>query len=102
MLSSICQGRARETGREGERLNFSVGAPNHSGCAWDDFLGISCSQSLSLSSVLALNFFMLHYFFLWCSYEVGSYAGRTLDSVVLASLQMGIPCWLLLQQVVPG
>ena len=103
MLSSISQGHAREAGREGERLHFAEGAPSHSGCAWDDFLDISCSQSLPLSSVLPLNFLVLLLLFsLWCSYEVGSYAGRILDSVVPTSLQMGIPCWLHLHQVMPG
>lgn len=35
-----------------------------SGCAWDDFLGISCSQSLSLSSALPLDFLVLLSFYL--------------------------------------
>lgn len=103
MLSSISQGCAREAGREGERLHFSEGAPSHSTCAWDDFLDISCSWFLSFSSVLPLNFLVLLLLLsLWCSYEIGSYAGRILDSVVLACLEMGIPNWLHLHWVMAG
>lgn len=78
----------------------------HGGCAWGGFLDISCSQPLSLSSLLPLRFglfvcFSLLLLSLWCSYEVGGYAGRILGSVVQLSLQMDIASWLHLHRVMP-
>lgn len=79
-------------------IAFAEGAPSHAGCAWGDFLDISRSQFSFASEFLVLLLLLSPH----CSYEVGSYAGRILGSVVPASLQLGIPCWLHLHQVAPG